>query len=174
MIYFRYDSNGFCTGFVNTNGEEPQPAGTTPLDPGVLGVLGVSMRYARLVNGAWVEDHTKADAEDAARAVAAVDAVVTKILDKQSQAWGYDDIKSAVGYAEEPMVPQYQAEGRALRAWRSVCWSARAAAPPTVTPGNHRRLAPRCAGPPDLTPSPRGDRSTAPEVNSDEHRYRTH
>ena len=37
--------------------------------------------------------------------------------------WDYDDIKAAVTYAEEPAVPLFQAEGRALRAWRSLVWA---------------------------------------------------
>lgn len=38
--------------------------------------------------------------------------------------YGYDSIDEAVSYAEEPAVPQYQAEGRALRTWRSLLWAA--------------------------------------------------
>lgn len=45
-------------------------------------------------------------------------------LDAAAQALGYDDIKSAVTYAEEPSVPQFQAECQALRAWRSQVWAA--------------------------------------------------
>jgi len=45
-------------------------------------------------------------------------------LDAQAQSMGYDSIFTAVTYAEEPAVPQYQAEGQALRAWRSLVWSA--------------------------------------------------
>ncbi|MBK1711298.1 hypothetical protein [Rubrivivax gelatinosus] len=44
-------------------------------------------------------------------------------LDEAAQAAGYDDIKSAVSYADEPAVPQYQADGVRLRAWRSRVWA---------------------------------------------------
>lgn len=44
-------------------------------------------------------------------------------LDNAARAAGYDDIKAAVTYAEEPAVPKFQAEGRALRAWRSLVWA---------------------------------------------------
>ncbi len=37
---------------------------------------------------------------------------------------GYNSMDEAVSYAEEPAVPRYQAEGRALRAWRSRLWFA--------------------------------------------------
>ena len=43
-------------------------------------------------------------------------------MDLAAKAAGYDDIKSAVTYAEEPSVPKFQAEGQALRAWRSLVW----------------------------------------------------
>lgn len=44
-------------------------------------------------------------------------------MDQAAKAAGYDDIKSAVTYAEEPAVPKFQKEGRALRAWRSMVWA---------------------------------------------------
>ena len=44
-------------------------------------------------------------------------------LDEQARALGYDDIKSAVTYAEEPAVPQFQQEGQALRRLRSLAWA---------------------------------------------------
>lgn len=36
---------------------------------------------------------------------------------------GYDSIYTAVSYADEPSVPKFQTEGRALRAWRSLVWA---------------------------------------------------
>ena len=36
---------------------------------------------------------------------------------------GYNDIKSAVTYADEPAVPKFQAEGLVFREWRSLCWA---------------------------------------------------
>lgn len=43
-------------------------------------------------------------------------------MDSRALLFGYDDIKTAVTYAEEPSVPRFQAEGQAFRAWRSACW----------------------------------------------------
>lgn len=54
--------------------------------------------------------------------ISAVEAAVQDHLDAQARARGYDDIRSAVTYAEEPAVPKFQAEGQALRAWRSMVW----------------------------------------------------
>lgn len=44
-------------------------------------------------------------------------------LDATAQAAGYDDIKTAVTYADEPSVAKFQAEGKAFRVWRSKCWA---------------------------------------------------
>lgn len=44
-------------------------------------------------------------------------------LDGQAQSLGYDDILTAISYADEDAVPAFQAEGRALRAWRSQVWA---------------------------------------------------
>ena len=51
-------------------------------------------------------------------------AAVARVLHSQAVALGYDSIDAAVTYADEPAVPEYQAEGQALRAWRSNVWSA--------------------------------------------------
>lgn len=45
-------------------------------------------------------------------------------LDSAAQAAGYDNIYTAVSYADEPAVPRFQLEGRAFRAWRSLVWAA--------------------------------------------------
>lgn len=49
---------------------------------------------------------------------------VQRHLDTVAQSWSYDDMRAACTYADEPAVPQFQAEGSALRAWRSLCWAA--------------------------------------------------
>lgn len=49
--------------------------------------------------------------------------VVQAHMDSAAQQRGYDDLASAVTYAEEPAVPKFQAEGRAFRRWRSECWA---------------------------------------------------
>ncbi|HEX7687337.1 MAG TPA: hypothetical protein VF453_06510 [Burkholderiaceae bacterium] len=45
-------------------------------------------------------------------------------LDAVAKSNGYDSMATAVTYADEPAVPTYQADGKALRAWRSEVWSA--------------------------------------------------
>jgi len=44
-------------------------------------------------------------------------------LDKKAQLFGYDNILTSVTYADEPRVPRFQSEGRALRKWRSLVWA---------------------------------------------------
>lgn len=48
---------------------------------------------------------------------------IQQYMDAAAQSAGYDDIASAVTYAEEPAVPKFQVEGQAFRAWRSLCWA---------------------------------------------------
>lgn len=55
--------------------------------------------------------------------VAAIADAVQAHMDAAAKAAGYDDVKSAVTYAEEPAVPRFQQEGRAFRAWRSLVWA---------------------------------------------------
>jgi hypothetical protein len=50
-------------------------------------------------------------------------AAVQSHLDVTAQAWGYTNMAYAVSYADEPAVPQFAAEGAALRAWRSLVWA---------------------------------------------------
>ena len=43
-------------------------------------------------------------------------------LDTTAKSYGYDNINTAISYAEEPSVPKFQIEGKAFRAWRSLFW----------------------------------------------------
>lgn len=56
--------------------------------------------------------------------IASLRAHVQEYMDAMARSLGYDDIRTAVTYAEEPAVPKFQNEGRALRAWRSAVWAA--------------------------------------------------
>ena len=48
---------------------------------------------------------------------------VQRFMDAKAQEHGYDDIFTAVTYAEESTVAQFQAEGKAFRQWRSAVWA---------------------------------------------------
>lgn len=68
---------------------------------------------------------TLADPEPLSEAsvIASIASAVQSHLDATAQSLGYDDIKTAVTYADEPAVPKFQTEGQALRAWRSMVWA---------------------------------------------------
>lgn len=72
------------------------------------------------------ESRVAAEAAEAARQIeymkAGFTACVQRHLDAAARARGYDNIFSAVTYADEPSVPSFQSEGLAFRAWRSLVW----------------------------------------------------
>jgi hypothetical protein len=47
---------------------------------------------------------------------------VQSYLDAEARAHDYDNIFTAVTYADEPTVAQFQQEGQAFRVWRSLVW----------------------------------------------------
>jgi hypothetical protein len=49
---------------------------------------------------------------------------VQAVLDGRAKEFGYDNIFTAVTYADEPIVPKFQDEGKAFRKWRSLVWAA--------------------------------------------------
>lgn len=54
-----------------------------------------------------------------------VDSAIEELIDTTAKSFGFKHIESAVGYADEPSVPEYQRAGKALRAWRSLTnWKA--------------------------------------------------
>jgi len=72
---------------------------------------------------------TEAEVEAALRpgpaeVVNALTAAIQTHLDSVAQAWGYDNVYTAVTYADEPTVKAFADEGKALRAWRSRVWAA--------------------------------------------------
>jgi hypothetical protein len=53
---------------------------------------------------------------------AALQLGVQQHLDGVAQAFGYDDLLAAASYADELADTVFEAEGKALRAWRSLAW----------------------------------------------------
>lgn len=49
--------------------------------------------------------------------------IIQQHLDGKAREFGYDNLISGISYADEPAVPKFQAEGQALRAWRSKVWA---------------------------------------------------
>lgn len=66
----------------------------------------------------------KPELPDVEERIAGLQGAVQLHMDAQARALGYDDLKTAATYADEPAVPRFQEEGRALRAWRSAVWAA--------------------------------------------------
>lgn len=58
-----------------------------------------------------------------AQVINALTAAIQAHMDTAAQQAGYDNLQSAVTYAEEPAVSKFQAEGQAFRAWRSLVWA---------------------------------------------------
>ncbi len=89
--------------------------------------------------------------EIAALARAELSAAVQAHLDAEARALGYDTITLAISYADEPAVPRYQAEGQALRAWRSLAWDA---AMPMINATPPAPVAALIAALPEFVPPP--------------------
>lgn len=50
-------------------------------------------------------------------------AAVQTVLDDAAKLDGYDNIATAISYAEEPAVPKFQNDGKRYREWRSLVWA---------------------------------------------------
>lgn len=61
---------------------------------------------------------------EAAIVKASYEFAVQNHLDAKAKELQFDSIHTAVTYADEPSVPRFQADGIALRAWRSLVWAA--------------------------------------------------
>lgn len=48
---------------------------------------------------------------------------VQAYMDQSAKANGYEDLKTAVSYADEPAVRKFQMDGAAYRTWRSFVWA---------------------------------------------------
>lgn len=105
------------------------PAYSTTAEPmpGRVGWLRVFDRVAE----AWAEIPIEQQAESVspqeqslAERIRDLRQAVQRHADIVAVSQGFDDIREAVSYADEPAVPSFQARGRALRAWRSVLWAA--------------------------------------------------
>jgi hypothetical protein len=83
---------------------------------------------------------------DPAAIIRALVATVQAHMDAAARAFGYDSLASAVSYADEPVVAQFQHEGQAFRRWRSLVWAAAyarlAAGGPLPTPEEALALLP--------------------------------
>jgi hypothetical protein len=63
-----------------------------------------------------------AEQDNEATKTARAEALAQAQLDGAARALGYDNILTAVTYADEPAVPKFQTEGQRLRRLRSLVW----------------------------------------------------
>ena len=74
---------------------------------------------AREATAEEIQQHLQPSSEQIQKELTAA---VQDHMDKIAISKGYDNILSAVTYAEEPGVPTFQSEGIVFRAWRSAVW----------------------------------------------------
>ncbi|MDP3871316.1 MAG: hypothetical protein Q8Q80_01515 [Methyloversatilis sp.] len=83
--------------------------------------------FAAFIDGAWglvaEPEPDEPEPESPEQIQIRLTAVIQRHLDDQARTMAYDNIFTAVTYAEEPIVPKFQIEGAALRAWRSLVWA---------------------------------------------------
>jgi hypothetical protein len=66
---------------------------------------------------------TQAAGPSVAQLVQQLTDAVQAIMDAKARSYGYDDLTTAVTYADEPAVAKFQTEGQAFRSWRSNVWA---------------------------------------------------
>ena len=133
---YQTDQSGIFVGVV--------AADESPLEPGVFLIPAGCVETpppqipagmaARWVNGKWAletipvapasppEPEPAQEPQTPEQVQKAFEDAIQLHMDNTARTFGYDDIKSAVTYAEEPAVPKFQLEGRGFRAWRSMVW----------------------------------------------------
>lgn len=141
---YQTDQSGFFVGVV--------AADESPLEPGVFLIPAGCVETpppelpegmaARWVNDKWVleailvapasppepepqtpESESESEPQTPEQLQKAFVDAIQLHMDNTARTFRYDDIKSAVTYAEEPSVPKFQMEGRGFRAWRSLVWA---------------------------------------------------
>lgn len=131
-IAFQCDENGVYIGAVLAD-ESPLEPGVWLIPSGAVEVAPPELnkeQYAQWVDGQWTvlefqkeDPPTEEERPSQEQMVQIYRGHIQEHLDLAASALGYDDIRTAVTYAEEPAVPKFQAEGLALRAWRSLVWA---------------------------------------------------
>ncbi len=118
--YFSASTGGFYDDAIHAQMPDDAVAITEEQHAALLAGQSNGQRIVAGENGPELQDPPAPTPE---QVKAALSGAVQTHMDAAAQAAGYDDIKSAVTYAEEPSVPKFQAEGQAFRAWRSLCWA---------------------------------------------------
>ncbi len=124
-MYYSKSSAGFFSPDLHGSNVPPDAVEITPAQhTALLAAQAAGKRIVPDANGYPVaQDPPPPPAPTAEQIRADRVAAVYAHLNAAAHALGYDDIRAAVTYADEPAVPKFQAEGRAFRAWRSLVWA---------------------------------------------------
>jgi len=68
-------------------------------------------------------DQSDKDAHEEQQLMDQASAILESTLDNKAKEYGYDNIKTAVTYADEPIVEKFQLEGIEFRKWRSLVYA---------------------------------------------------
>ena len=133
-MFYAFKSNpGF--GFVQVGQEYLYPEGSLPVDAIQITdeqhndflnkqATGENSSFD-IVDGKWV--YTAPPPPTAEEQASAIQnelvAAIQHFMDEKAQSKGYDNVLSAVTYADEPSMPTFQHDGIAFRAWRSQVWA---------------------------------------------------
>ena len=133
-MFYAFKSNpGF--GFVQVGQEYLYPEGSIPVDAIQITdeqhndflnkqATGENNSFD-IVDGKWV--YTAPPPLTAEEQAAVIQnelvAAIQHFMDTKAQTKGYDNILSAVTYADEPSMPAFQHDGIIFRAWRSQVWA---------------------------------------------------
>jgi len=86
-----------------------------------------AMEYELSEESDWPDvkpcDQAEKDAYEAQQLIDQASAILESTLDNKAKEYGYDNIKTAVTYADEPIVEKFQLEGIEFRRWRSLVYA---------------------------------------------------
>lgn len=120
MRYAVVDQSGMVVNAIEWDGAEGFSIPDHQMVPSE--VAGIGWQY---LDGVFSAPDSAPMTEEEWRAaeMAKYEDAVQSLLDDAAKAARYDNINTAVSYADEPAVEKFQIEGQAFRAWRSLCWA---------------------------------------------------
>lgn len=113
--------------FVFSDGGFQDFPNTTSIPNAVVTSKDTDLTTVKYENGALVpltaDDIAARQAEEFTATLQQYERDIDSMLDVKANEYGYDSIKTAVTYADEPAVPKFQDEGKAFRSWRSLVYA---------------------------------------------------
>lgn len=122
ITLYQWDDRGIYLRSLDADETGELPLRSTPTKPPKL----TGTQVARWTGQGWEKLAQAPEIEppqELPESVAArYEAAVQSVLDGAAKTRGYDNLFTAISYAEEPAVPRFQADGQAFRRWRSLVW----------------------------------------------------